>query len=319
MKFLLTFGAFLAVAAAIPMPQRNGNFIDGIVPLPSAKLLDDDGATYRLPNQTRPSHYDITLTTHVHDGGREDFSGVVKITIKPLETTKVITLHQRQITIESIKLWYSDLETYENITDFTDGGDREFLIIPTENDLVTSEEYIVEIAYSGKLRDDNMGFYRSSYKNAGNEIVWIATTQFEQTDARHAFPCYDEPQIRATFDIKIKHHNSYTAISNWPVANSVPETEPENYVMTTFNTTFPVQTYLIAFIVSDFQSADNADKNQRVFARPQAVLNGEADLALQTGVAILDEFVNHLKVAYDPPKMDQVAVPDFDGETKKDI
>lgn len=314
MKLLLTFGALVAAAVAIPMPLRREDLIDGIVSLPFAKLLDDDGVTYRLPNQTKPLHYDITLTTHIHDEGREDFShfsGVVKITIKPEETTKVITLHKRQITIESVKVWDNEEETFEDVLDFTEDDDREFLIIPTENDLVITEQYIVEIAYVGQLRDDNMGFYRSSYKNADDQTVWIATTQFEQTDARHAFPCYDEPQIRATFEIKIIHHNSYTAISNWPGTDSAPDAE--NYVTTTFDRTHPVQTYLIAFIVSDFDSANNAAKSQRVFARPQAISNGEADLALDAGVKILDEFVSHLRVEYDLPKMDQVAVPDFDA------
>lgn len=309
LKIFLTVSAFLAIAEAIPMDFRKEVPADEII-VPMA----DDGISYRLPNNTVPISYDITLTTDVHIG-KPEFIGKVVIVVKALENTHEITMHHRQTLIESVKL-STATETPVEIIDvtFASKDDTEFLVIssPTTQ-LDEGSEYIVEIIYNGLLRDDNMGFYRSSYKNAEGKLIWLATTQFEQTDARHAFPCYDEPQIRAKHTIHIKHDKSYKAISNMP--EEVPVEEPEtDYVITSFATTEPVQTYLVAFIISDFYSIENNDnKKQRVFAKGQSIVNKEADLALEAGKAILEKFVEHLGVEYKLPKMDQVAVPDFDA------
>lgn len=312
---LIIFAALVAISGSIPMSFRKEVPADETVPF--APFHDDvDGKDYRLPNDTIPLHYDVSLTTDVHRG-EAAFSGKVRITINALERTFEVTLQYRQITIDNIDLYSAPLAPAEPVliqsaVTFISNDDVEFLRIRPTAALLAGNNYIIEITYHGLLRDDNMGFYRSSYKNPQGQTVWLATTQFEQTDARHAFPCYDEPQIRATFAIEIRHDKSYTAISNMPAASSDPDTG--DYVITKFQPTLPVQTYLIAFIVSDFHYIENNDpKRQRVFAKPQSIENNEAVLALDAGKKILDKFQEHLGVDYEPPKMDQVAVPDFDA------
>lgn len=313
---LKVFGAifaFLAIAGSIPMPFRNEVPADEIISF--APYRDDvDGKDYRLPNNTRPLRYDVTLTTDVHLG-EAAFTGNVRIRFEVLENTNEITLHTRQLTIEKIDLFStpdSPVLVQSNVQ-FTENEDVEFLVIRPTAQVNRGQEYIVDITYRGFLRDDNMGFYRSTYKNPQGQTVWLATTQFEQTDARHAFPCYDEPQIRAVFVISIRHSPTYGAISNMVAASSDP-VPGTNYVETKFQQTLPVQTYLIAFIVSDFKSIQNTDPiRQRVFAKGQSIDNGEAELALDAGKKILDAFQTHLGVTYNLPKMDQVAVPDFDA------
>lgn len=273
---------------------------------------DADGKDYRLPNNTRPISYNISLFTDIHLGVF-DFNGTVRITIEAVQNSNEITIHSRQITIESISLYSSDSELIQENVLFDEVEDLEFLVIKPTSLLIATQQYIVEITYRGTLRDDNMGFYRSSYKDPEGETKWLATTQFEQTDARHGFPCYDEPQIRAKFTIEIKHYWSFTALSNTiGMKEYIEDTE---YGITRFEETPEVQTYLIAFVVSDFWYIENNDRNnrQRVFGKIQSIQGGDGALALEAGTLILRAFITHLGVPYALPKMEQVAIPDFDA------
>lgn len=313
LKVVLVIFAICAMASSIPMPFRQQVPSDEIVPF--APYRDDvDGKDYRLPNTTKPLRYDVSLTTNVHRG-EPSFSGAVRIRIQALENTNEITLHYRQITIETVQV-FANPDTTTNLvpSTFSFVEDVEFLKIAVTSQLQINQQYLVVITYQGLLRDDNMGFYRSSYKNPAGETVWLATTQFEQTDARHAFPCYDEPQIRAIFGIEIKHDSSYNAISNMPVTSRIPEAGT-SFVTTKFQDTLSVQPYLVAFVVSDFTSLDNnlLEKPQRVFAKSQSIDNNEAVLALEAGELILKKFEEHLGVTYNLPKIDQIAIPDFDA------
>lgn len=308
LKVLAIFAVIVAVAQSIPMPFRLEVPADEIIQI--APYRDDiDGKDYRLPNNTIPLHYDVWLSTDIHRG-ETAFTGNVKIRIRAVENTAQITLHYRQITIENIVLRNNLNNVIQDNVTFSFVEDLEFLQVNPTSSLVAGLEYVLEITYHGLLRDDNMGFYRSSYKNPQGQTVWLATTQFEQTDARHAFPCYDEPQIRTTFSIQIRHDASYSAISNMPVATASLEAGT-NYILSTFQNTLPVQTYLIAFVVSDFKNVENG--TQKVYAKAQSIYDGEGAFGLDVGVKLLNKFVEHLGVNYALPKMDQVAVPDFDA------
>lgn len=126
--------------------------------------LYDHLSGYRLPNDTIPEKYNISLITRV-DRAQFDFLGNVKIDIFVVNATRQVTVHTRQLTIISVRLsndsgreldllpWYSNVE-------------NEFLTIQTQNiDLVKGQRYILEIQYTGTLRTDYGGFYRSSYLN----------------------------------------------------------------------------------------------------------------------------------------------------------
>lgn len=153
-----------------------------------APLADPfDGIEYRLPNDTKPIHYDIWLTTDVHRGEFE-FSGQVTILIDALVNTNQITLHHRDIEISNVNLMSETGVPIQSNVPFTSVPATEFLVITPTAQLIALSKYQVQITYSGSLRDDNAGFYHSSYVNPAGETVWLATTQFESTDARHAFP-----------------------------------------------------------------------------------------------------------------------------------
>lgn len=196
--------------------------------LQKIKKLND--VNYRLPNNTKPLHYDIHLTTNLHllESSEEpdpkwQFQGKVTIELTVVEQSRFITLHSRQQTINSVELKW-DGPTIK-LEDPTYDETLEFLTLNVANDapyLLEGENYTLTIEYNATLRDDNAGFYRSSYVNEAGDTVWLATTQFESTNARHAFPCYDEPGTRAPIKLTINHDESLHAISNMPgVRNEV--------------------------------------------------------------------------------------------------
>ncbi|XP_037044998.1 aminopeptidase N-like [Bradysia coprophila] len=275
--------------------------------------FEDEYIGYRLPNDTRPETYDVQLRTWVHEENFE-FTGEVNIGIITVTETNAITLHTRQLNIVQIRLFTTGggpIPGLISIGPYTYNSTYEFMRIPINSVLPANTRYNLEIRYSGTLRTNQGGFYRSSYLNNAGQRIWLATTQFESTDARHGFPCYDEPRLKANFTIHMTHDPSYSAISNMPESGQV--VNDDGSVTTSFETTPPTSTYLIAFIVSDFEYLESADLSrrvhQRVFSRSNAVHLNE--LVLEAGEEILDELEDYIGVDYSLPKMDQAAIPDF--------
>lgn len=160
--------------------------------------------TYRLPNNTRPLSYDVHLRTRIHEE-IFTFDGTVEILIVALEMSNHIVIHQRKLNITNFAL--RDLSNGEMAaTSMSYDQIREFLTFHlTIGELVADNRYLLQINYTGTLRNDEAGFYRSSYLNDDGNRIWLATTQFGATDARHGFPCYDEPALKARFSISITH------------------------------------------------------------------------------------------------------------------
>lgn len=273
--------------------------------------------TYRLPNNSIPLSYDLRLTTDI-DKAVFNFTGAVKIHIKIIDESQEIVLHYRQTTIEVINLWSGDGTTiissnlpYEQIPVF------EFLVITLPNNYLPGDELVLEINYSCEHRDDGAGFYRGSYNQNGQQI-WYAATQFEIDDARHAMPSYDEPGIRAPINLTIKHGKAYTAVANTDIEEIL---EDGDYFVTKFLPTPSIQTYLLAFLVSDFDyvNATNTRIPQRIYARPEMIENGFGDFAATVVGPILQGLEEHLRVDFPLSKMDHVGLTVFNFGAMENI
>lgn len=123
---------------------------------------------------------------------------------------------------------------------------------------------------------------------------------------------YDEPQIRTSFAVTFRHHATYRAITNTPVISSLPDITP-GYMITKFAEIPSMQTYLLAFLISDFNFVSNTSvvPPQRVFAKPSSISNGDANYALGVSPDVLKGFEDYLNISYTFAKMDQVALPNF--------
>lgn len=203
MIFLITSIIFSLLTFGNVVSGQLSNYLN-VPNVEDVRVYEDEiYETYRLPNHTRPSFYRIDLRTWIHE---ENFSfdGFVEIVVVVSEATNQIVMHSRQMNITKFEL--RDLSGVLLTTSMTYDPIREFLVFEVSPGiLVPGTRFWLQITYTGILRSDDAGFYRSSYLNDNGERVWLATTQFEATDARHAFPCYDEPAIKASYVISITH------------------------------------------------------------------------------------------------------------------
>lgn len=139
---------------------------------------------------------------------------------------------------------------------------------------------------------------------------WLATTQLGPIYARRAFPCWDEPHLKATFDIAIRHLKNLHVISNMHQVGIEPYTEDINQRVTTFATTPTMSTYLVAFAVSEFGFISNKDETFKIWARPNALKYGE--FPLKIGEQILRELEAYTGITYASvgfQKMNFFAIP----------
>ena len=170
----------------------------------------------RLPIHVLPESYVIHLTPFIIEGNYS-IEGHVAIRVKSNQNSDNITLHIKDIKIYENLVTLTDLTEDKTIEILGHGYDldREFYVIKA--DIKSDREYAIDISYLAELNDDLAGFYRSSYFDATtNETKVIATSQMEATDARRALPCFDEPQMKAKFQVNLGRLRSMTSISNMP-------------------------------------------------------------------------------------------------------
>jgi puromycin-sensitive aminopeptidase len=169
----------------------------------------------------------------------------------------------------------------------------------------------LEIEFAGILNDKLHGFYRSTYKSTGGREKTLASTQFESTDARRAFPCWDEPAFKAVFQITLTVDDGLTAISNTRVIRevSLPGSGKKEVI---FADSIKMSSYLVAFIVGEFEATEPVMVGQtplRVWAVPGKARLG--DFARAIGSASLSFFSDYYDVPYPGDKLDLIAIPDF--------
>ena len=169
----------------------------------------------------------------------------------------------------------------------------------------------LKLAFTGTLNDNMAGFYRSSYKGANGETKYIASTQMEPTDARRAFPCFDEPSLKAKFTVTLIADKDLTCLGNMDVAS---EEEVGKKKAVKFNTSPLMSTYLVAFVVGHLKSIETNDFRVpvRVYATPdQDIEHGRfsLDLAAKTLAFYEKAFDSEFPL----PKMDMIAIPDFNA------
>ncbi|XP_051808613.1 aminopeptidase N-like isoform X1 [Acanthochromis polyacanthus] len=286
---------------------------------PSNELWDK----YRLPTNLVPIHYNVTLRPRLTpvSPGKYIFTGESSVEFLVNETTNLILIHSNKLSYSpvsngpSARLTAVNGGTVPGIESVWLQNETQYLVVQLKGDLTKGNYYILETIFEGELSDDLGGFYRSEYIENG-ELKVIATTQMQPTDARKAFPCFDEPAMKATFDITLIHDLGTVALSNGKeIETTNITTDGENVLVTKFERTERMSTYLLAFIVSEFGFIqDNSDDLLvRIFARKPAIDAGQGDYALKKTGPILKFFENYYNSSYPLPKSDQIALPDFNA------
>jgi len=252
----------------------------------------------RLSKNVVPIQYDIQLKP---DLDNFTFSGIETINLSILKRTKKLTLHCKEIEIGTVRAG----EVFGRIS-YDEKSETANFLFP---EFIPIGKIKLNLVFKGILNDKMRGFYRSRY-NVGNKEHHMATTQFEATDARRAFPCFDEPAKKAIFNVSLVIPKGKTAISNTlPV--SVIEHEAL-YEIVKFSPTPKMSTYLLAFIIGDFEYIESKTKNNirvRVFTTPGK--KHQAKFALDCAVKILEFYEKYFDIRYPLPVLDMIAIPDF--------
>jgi len=254
---------------------------------------------YRLPTTVVPSTYALVLEPDLEAA---TFAGEVSIQVEVVEATSEVVLNALDLQLDTAEV---DGRPAEVTLDAEHGRATLRLAEP-----VGPGPAEVHLRFRGTLNDKLRGFYRSTFKDSTGTEHTIATTQFESTDARRAFPCWDEPALKATFAVTLVVPDDLLAVSNAAVVSETTLGDGRRRVV--FEPTMKMSTYLVAFIVGPLAATDAVDVDGvplRVIAPPERI--ALAPFALEAGAFALRAYSDFFGIPYPGGKLDLVAIPDF--------
>ncbi|XP_047509219.1 glutamyl aminopeptidase isoform X1 [Pieris napi] len=310
MLSLLSFSLFvstIALSVKSTTHRVEGNILSTDISK-KTKTKEDHVINYRLSRDVRPLNYTLILWPDLE---RRCFKGQVTIRMRVLRPTTNIEVHVKNLSI--------------NYVDFNDDANR-FVQINTTNLIPKREVYEVQFGhneisegvykltlnFTGKLDTGIVGFYQSKLRGG----LSMVASKFQPTYARQAFPCFDEPDFKATYDITLVKPIDYVALSNMnEISKSVDKSTKTETV--TFATSVPMSTYLACFVVCNFDyketlintSGIGKDFTLRSFAQKQQT--HKIDFAQDIGKRATEFYIKYYEVPYPLPKLDMIAIPDY--------
>ena len=270
---------------------------------------DDSGssaapdAAFRLPRTVEPRTYRVTLDP---DLGAATFTGTVEIDLTVHEPVTEIVCNAAELVITVVTVEGPDGVQVGAEVELDEAAERATFRLA---DPLGPTECTLRAAFEGVLNDKLRGFYRSTFTDGSGTTRTIATTQMEATDARRAFPCWDEPDRKAVFEVTLLVDEGLAAYSNSPV---VDESVKGTRRRVRFAPTMKMSTYLVAFVVGPLDATDPVD----VGGVPVRVVHapGKGNLApyaLEVAAHSLRFFTDYFAIPYPGDKVDLVAIPDF--------
>lgn len=261
----------------------------------------------RLYAQFQPENYKLELEA---DKTSKTFAGTVQITGKKVgRPSKRITLHQCGLTISAVRVVKRDKKGDVELPVTRINSQKTFDEVRLHFDqLLYPGQYFIELTFSGLISQQMNGIYLSTFDHGGKTKQLVAT-QFESHYAREAFPCIDEPEAKATFDLTLITEQNETVIANTPI---VAEDTRNGKLVTTFDTTPKMSTYLLAFVHGELgytQARTKEGTLVSVYATPDNVAHTK--FALDVAVKTLEFYNDYFDIPYPLEKCDFIALPDF--------
>jgi aminopeptidase N len=267
-----------------------------VLPVQAQEPYDFDKAFGRLPKNVVPLNYKIAITPNVE--------------AKTLTGTETITLNFREptdrIQFNSLNEVLSDVKLDGKAVTSVQSDDKAQLTTLTLDAKAKAGKHVLTFAYSGKIESGPLGLFAQPYRKPDGQNGVLLSTQFEQTDARRMFPCWDEPAFRATFQLTATVPADWAAVSNMPII----KTDKHGALVTThFKETPSIPSYLVEFSAGDLAEI-SASKDGVKFG-VWAVRGQEKDgaIALSNAQIILSDFNQYFGYPYPLPKLDSIAVP----------
>uniref|UniRef100_A0A8B9HSR5 Leucyl-cystinyl aminopeptidase n=2 Tax=Astyanax mexicanus TaxID=7994 RepID=A0A8B9HSR5_ASTMX len=253
----------------------------------------------RLPTSVRPVQYELSLFPNLTT---MTFQGNVTITLVVLQESKKIVLHSSDMKILKANFQGKEVPILEY-------KPWQQIAIKFSEEIKKGQEYVLNIVYTANLSNSYDGFYNSSYSDTAGVRRVLAATQFEPLAARKAFPCFDEPAFKASFLIKIKREAEYISLSNMPKAKTTPL--PGGLFEDEFEKSVNMSTYLVAFIVANFVSANANVSNTLVSVYAVPDKKDQVHYALEAATKLLHFYNTFFEIEYPLRKLDLVGIPDF--------
>ncbi|KNE70935.1 hypothetical protein AMAG_15025 [Allomyces macrogynus ATCC 38327] len=327
---LVVLSVVIIVTLAILLAVRPHTGTPGTTPThPGAPITIPPGAhggkwdQVKLPEFIRPIHYDLDFATLIDGEFNSTFEGHVVIRLNVTQATDFVVVHAVELNLTDVTIADSskaDQPALAPIRHEIHTGKQYHVFVFPET-LAPADTYLLRVPYAGTLTRDLRGYYLAKYADpATGDAKWLATTQFEPTDARRAFPCFDQPDHKATFAITMHTQPQFHALSNMKLVEtdmSIPN-EDQDFTKNPraksykFAPTPKMSTYLIAFIVSEFEPTGATTKrgvSVAVWTQPGQTHMGT--YAAKAAAEILDFYEELLQIEYPLPKLDLIAVPDF--------
>lgn len=250
--------------------------------------------TYRINEYYLPKHYNLTLSL---DRLNRSFTGSVVISGHKRFDSHPIFLHAKDLTLTQVTINGEAVR----VTPMAHDANRLDADLP-------AGDYDISISFSGEITDGMHGMYPCYYEHKGSKKE-LLVTQFESHHAREVFPCIDEPEAKATFDLTLITEPGVTVLSNMPVVQS----STQDRMSTRFATTPRMSTYLLAFVVGELHASSGLSKNGTkvsVYSTPSQTKSSHS-FALKEAIAHLDFLEDYFGTKFPLEKCDHVALPDF--------
>ncbi|PNS14472.1 hypothetical protein CAC42_3758 [Sphaceloma murrayae] len=279
-----------------------------------------------LPSIVKPTNYNLSLSD-LELGGSWSYQGTVKIDAEIKTNTKEVTLNTYRLKIHSAEVHTEAGKTEGSIKTSNISYDEknQRATLQFDQEIPQSHKAVISISFQGTMNNDMAGFYRSKYKPAvpaaasvpkDDQYHYMFSTQFESSDARRAFPCFDEPNLKASFEFAIEIPEDQTALSNMG-EKEVQKSQKAGFKTVHFEKSPVMSTYLYAWAFGDFEYIEDFTRRKyngknlpvRVYSTKGLINQGK--LALESAHQIVDYFSEIFKIDYPLPKVDLLAVHEF--------
>ncbi|GFN74079.1 polyprotein [Plakobranchus ocellatus] len=218
----------------------------------------------RLPKSVIPLHYDLELLPLFFADDPKDFTfeGYVSIHIICENATDTISIHAKDLVVDSEDIYFCGVNSNTRFPEYVGmsvDNARQFIIFKLSDNLTVGEEYRISMSFSGVLKGpSSKSLFYSSYSR-GNDTVYLVASKFQPTSTRRAFPCFDEPAMKATFTITLVRPHHLISLSNMPIrdSNTTLQRNRMTFVKDVYYRTPIMSSYLLAFVVGNFTHLSN--------------------------------------------------------------
>ena len=259
---------------------------------------------HRLPRTVEPQHYEITLTP---DLAKATFAGEERVRLVVHEAVDTVVLNAADLDIHHAELADDDGNRLACTISLDADNERATLAL---DGIAQPGHWTLDATFSGVLNDKLRGFYRSTFTDPDGEQRVIGTTQFEATHARRAFPCWDEPDFKAVFAVRLIVDDHLTAVSNGQEVETISLGNGKTQVA--YADTMRMSSYLVAFVVGPLETTAPHDVDGvplRIVHTPGK--SHMTDFAVEVGAHALRFFTEYFGLPYAGDKLDLIALPDF--------